>query len=188
MNHLQAGIELAFAVFPEAAALIQPAQGAFDNPSFRKHGKGVQLISLDDFNGGLDPFHHAVGKRLARVAAVYQHALDQLQIWLASIDGPQSAVAVGHIGRGYGRSVGKPLRVHRDMPLDAGDLLARVVTLLAGRVGVFHALRVSNDEAGLRLASKFCAGLANGFFLRPAPGRLLPLHRARSTWQNTNTR
>ena len=188
MDHLQAGIQLAFAVLPEAAALIQPSEGAFDNPPFRKHGKDVQFISFDDLNGGLNSLHHAVGKGLASVATVDQHALDQLQIWLASINGPQSAVAVRYIGRGYGRGVWKALRVHCDMPLDAGDLLARIVTLLAGRVCILHALRVSNHEAGMRLASKFCAGLANGFFLRPAPGRLLRLHRARSTWQNTNIR
>ena len=124
---------------------------------------------------------------VAGVAAVDQHALHRPQILFAPVDGPQSAVAVGYIGRGHGHGVGQPLRVDGDMALNAGDLLARVVAFFFGRVGVLHTLRINNDEAGLRVAPKFGAGLANGFFLRPAPGRSLRPHRARSTWQNTNT-
>jgi hypothetical protein len=73
------------------------------------------------------------------------------------------------------------------MPLDAADLLARIVALFFGRVGVLYALRINNDEARLRVAPKFDAGLANGFFLRPAPGRSLRPDRARSTWQSMST-
>ena len=147
----------------------------------------MQFIALDDLNRGLDPLHHAVGKRLARVAAIDQQAFHQLQIRLAAVDGGQSAVAVRHLGRGYGDGVGQSLRVHGDMTLDAGDLLARVVALLFGAVGVLHALRVNDQEAGRGVAPQFLAGLANGFFLRPAPGRSLRPDRARSTWRNTNT-
>jgi N-acetylglutamate synthase-like GNAT family acetyltransferase len=47
------------------------------------------------------------------------------------------------------------------MPLDAANLLARVVALLFCRIGVLHALCVNNDEAGRGVATQFLAGLAN---------------------------
>lgn len=147
----------------------------------------MQFIALDDLNRGLDPLHHAVGKRLARIAAVHQYTFDQLQIWLAPVNGSQSAVAVGYVGRGHGDGVGQPLRVDGDMPFDAGNLFARIVALLFGAVGVLYALRVNNDEAGLRVASKFDAGLANGFFLRPTPAHSLRPGPARSIWRSTHT-
>ena len=160
MDRLQAGIQLAFAVLPWPAALFQPCEASFHDPTFGQHRKRMQLIALDDLNGVLDPLPDAVGKGLAGVAAVDQQALDPLQIRLASVDGPQGAVAVRHHGRG----VGKALRVHPDMPLDAGDFLARVVALLVGRVGVLRALRVGYQKTGLRVAPQFLAGLANRFF------------------------
>ena len=131
----------------------------------------MQFIALDDLHGGLQSLHYAVGKGLACVAAIHQHALHQLQIWLAPVDCSQRAIAVCHIGCGHGDGVRQALRVHRDMPLDAGNFFARVVALLFGAVGVLHALRINNDEAGCGVAPQFLAGLANRFFLRPVPER-----------------
>ena len=186
MDHLQACIQFAFAVFPEPAAFFQPREGPFYNPPFGQHGERMQFVALDDLNRGIEPLHHAVGKRLARVAAIGQQALHQFQIRLAPVDGGQSAVAIGHLGRGYGDGMRQSLRVNRDVTLDAGDFLACVVALLLGAVRVLHALRVNDQKAGQGVAPQFLAGLANGFFLRPAPGRLLPHYRARSTWRNTS--
>ena len=124
----------------------------------------MQFIALDNLNRGLDALHHAVGKRLAGVAAVNQHTFHTLQIYFAPVDGCQRAVAVRYIGRGHGDSVGQPLGVHCDMPLDAANLLARIVALLFGAIGVFYALRVNDQEAGCGVAPLFDADLANGFF------------------------
>ena len=171
MNELQAGIEFAFAVLPQPSTLFQPSEAAFNDPAFGQHHKGVQFIAFDHLHRCLQPLHHAVGKGFARVAAIDQHALHRLQIRLAPVHGGQSAVAVRYIGRGHGDGVGQALRVHRDMPLDAGDLFAGVVSFLFCTVSVLDALRVNNDEAGCGLAPQFLAGLANRFFLRPVPGR-----------------
>ena len=43
-----------------------------------------------------------------------------------------------------------------------------------------------DQEAGHGVAPQFLAGLANRFFLRPAPGRSLRPDRRRSTWRSTN--
>ena len=40
----------------------------------------------------------------------------------------------------YVDRVGQPLRVHRDVALDSGHLLARVIALVPGAVSVLHAL------------------------------------------------
>jgi len=145
----------------------------------------MQLVALDHLHRGLDPLHHAVGKGFARVTAVDKHALDRLQIRLAPVDGGQRAVAVGHIGRGHGDGMGQSLRVHRDMPLDAAHLFASVVALQLRTVGVLHALRINDQEAGRGVATQFLAGLANGFFLRLAPERWFRPDRACSTWRST---
>jgi hypothetical protein len=50
------------------------------------------------------------------------------------------------------------------MPLDAGNLFADIISFLFRRVGVLHALRVNNDEAGCGFAPQFLAGLANRLF------------------------
>lgn len=123
MDHLQACIQFAFAVFPEPAAFFQPCEGPFYNPSFGQHGEGMQLVALDDLNRGIEPLHHAIGKRLARVTAIGQQAVHQLQIRLAPVDGGQSAAAIRHLGRGYGDGMRQSLRVNGDVTLDAGDFL-----------------------------------------------------------------
>ena len=161
MDHLQACIQFSFAVLPQSSALFQPRKRPFDDPTFGQYDKCMQFVALDDLNRGLDPLHHAVGKGLAGVAAIDQDAFNQLQIRLRTVHGPQCAVTVRHIGRGHGKGVRQALRVHRDVALDAGDLLAGVIAFFFRRVGVLHALRVNNDEAGLRVAPQFLAGLAN---------------------------
>ena len=145
----------------------------------------MEFIAFDHLHRGLDPLHYAVGKGLARVAAIDQHTLYRVQIRLAPVDGGQCAVTVGHIGGGDGDSMGQALRVHCNMPLDAAHFLARVVALFFCRIGVLDALCVNNDEGGRGVAPQFLAGLANRFFLRPVPGRSLRPGRACSTWQST---
>ena len=187
MDELQAGIELPFAVLPQPAALFQPRERAFDDPAFGEHDEGVQLIAFDDLYGGLQPLHDAVGEGLAAVATVHQHAFHAYEIRLAAIDGRESAVPVGHLRRGHGHGMRQSLRVHCNVRLNARHLLARIISLLLGAVGVLRALRVHDQEAGRGVAPLFLAGLANGFFLRPAPGRCFPPDQVRSTWRNTNT-
>ncbi len=171
MDHLEACVELTFAVFPESSAFFQPSEGPFHDPPFGDDGEGLQVAAFRDLDGGIELFLDRVGERLAGVAAVDQHADDVLEVGRAAVEGGQGAIAVGHVGGRDGDRVRQALRVDRDVALDAGDLLARVIALPAGRVGVLHALRVHDQEAGQALAPLFDAGLANRFFLAPAPGR-----------------
>jgi hypothetical protein len=45
----------------------------------------MQFVALDDLNRGLQLVHDAVCERLARVTAIDQHALHQLQIRLPQL-------------------------------------------------------------------------------------------------------
>ena len=171
MDHLQAGVERSFAVFPESSAFFQPCEGPLDDPSLGHDGEGMQFVALGDLHGGAEFVLDRLGKRLAGVAAIDQHAADLLEVVRAAVERCQSTLAVGHIGCRYGYGVRQALRIHRDVALDAGDLLARVIALLAGGIGVLHALRVHDQEAGRGAASLSGALLANRFFLRPVPGR-----------------
>ena len=66
------------------------------------------------------------------------------------------------------------LGVHRDVALDARDLLACVIALQARRVRVLHALRVHDQERAAGVAPQFLAGRANLIFLMPAPAGCHP--------------
>jgi hypothetical protein len=57
VNELQAVIEFSFAVFPEPSTLFQPTEGAFDDPAFGQHYKGVEFVTLDHLNGSLQALH-----------------------------------------------------------------------------------------------------------------------------------
>ncbi len=161
MDHLEARIDLSFAVFPESSAFFQPSEGAFDDPSLGHDLEGVQFISLCDLYGGLELVLHRVGERLAAVAAIHEHAGDFFEGFCTTVEGGQSAVAVGHVGGRDSDRMRQALRIDRDVALDAGDLLAWIIALLAGRIGVLHALRVHDQEAGQGFAPLFDAGRAN---------------------------
>jgi hypothetical protein len=98
---------------------------------------------------------------LAGVADIHQYAFHSRQIRPTAVDRLQGSATIGHLGSGNCDGMGQPLRIHPDVPFDAGHLLARIVSLLLSAIGVLHALRVNNQEAGHDVASLFGAGLAN---------------------------
>ena len=78
------------------------------------------------------------------------------------------------------------LGVHRDVALDARDLLACVIALQARRVRVLHALRVHDQERAAGVAPQFLAGRASLIF-NACSSRHHP-RVARSRWQSTSAR
>jgi hypothetical protein len=86
VNELQAGIEFPFAVLPEPSALFQPPEGAFNDPAFGQHRKGVEFIALDDLNGGFQALLYTISEGLPGLAAIDQHAFNSLQIRPAAVD------------------------------------------------------------------------------------------------------
>ena len=183
MNELQAGIEFPFAVLPQPAALFQPSEGAFDDSAFGQHYKCMRFIALDDLHGGFQALLYVTGELLPGVAAIDRHAFNSLQIRPPAVDNLQGSAAIGRLGCGNRDNMGQPPRIHPDAPLDAGNLLARAVSILLGAIGVLHALRVNNQEASYGAASLFGAGLANRLFKArsrtPIPSGPNSLHLAK---------
>ena len=64
MDHLQAGVEESFAVFPEPSAFFQPCEGPLDDPSLGHDGEGVQFISFGDLHGGAEFILHRLAARI----------------------------------------------------------------------------------------------------------------------------
>ncbi len=171
MDHLKTGIQFSFAVFPESSALCRARRRIVRRPIVWHDGEGVEFTSFVDLDCRSDRLLDCFGEWLARIASVDQHACDMLQVAGAAVECGQSAIAVGHFRCCDGDGMRQSRRIHCDMALDAGNLLARVVALLTGGVGVLHALCINDQEAGRATASLFGAVLANRFFLAPAPGR-----------------
>jgi hypothetical protein len=71
--------------------------------------------------------------------------------------------------------MGQPLAVYSDMAFDARYFLAAVVPFFRRRIGVFHALRINNDETGFLVATIAAPDLANRFFLTPLKDALAAL-------------
>lgn len=86
----------------------------------------------------------------------------------------QRAFAVDHLGRRYLNGMRQSLRVDGDMALDPRNLLARVIALLACRVGVLHALRVHDQERAAGVAPPVSRGPRQPDFLSARSSKLIP--------------
>ena len=72
---------MAFAVFPQPPAFVQPGKASFNHPPLGNDCEFVQFAVLGNLHRHMltQCFSHALRKRLARVAAVGQHSLDPTQ-------------------------------------------------------------------------------------------------------------
>ena len=103
-------------------------------------------------------------KGLARVAAVGQHICHFAQPALAALECLQCTLAVRDVRCGDSHRMRQSQRIHRNMALDARDLLACVIAFEARRISVLHALRVHDQERAAGVAPQFLAGRANLIF------------------------
>ena len=149
MDHLQAGIQLAFAVLPWRRHFSSQTLG---------RSTIQRLDSTTNAYRGLDPSHHAVGKRLIGMAAVNQNAFHPLQIRFAPVDGCQRAVAVHSVGCNHDDSVGQPgesTAIYRLMPLIFLPASWRFCSAL--RQGTFDLRRSLKMTAGARVVERTTA-------------------------------
>ena len=86
MNELQAGVEVAFAVFPQPPVLFQPGKAAFDHPTLGDNGKLVQFAALGDLHRDAPTQYR---KRPANTL------LTRLPIAGSGISGPERRAASG---------------------------------------------------------------------------------------------
>ena len=160
--------------FHSRRALLQPGERPLHHPSFRQHHEGVQFVAFHHLHRGSQQVLHLRSKGLPGVAPVDHHILHPAQVGSALFKHRQSPGPVGNIGRGHMNRMGQPLAIHRDVALDPGHLLARVIALVLRAVGVLYALGVHDAEAGLLCPPIALPDRANRFFLRPAPEWTLP--------------
>lgn len=88
---MAAGVEFALAIFPEAAALFEPGEGAFDNLTLGKNSEFVQLVALGDFNRCVQYLFDAGSKKIAGIAPIGQDVFNVRQIILVAIKSLQRA-------------------------------------------------------------------------------------------------
>lgn len=126
----------------------------------------MQLAALGDLHRDLlaQDLSYAFGERFSGIAAIAQQALHLSQVRLATIQGLERAFAVGHFRRRHRDRMRQALGIDGDVTLDPRDLLARVITLVAGRVRVLHALCVRDQERAASAAPLSLAGRANLIF------------------------
>ena len=171
MNELQAGIEFPFAVLPEPSVFLQPGKAALDNPALGHDLEGVQFAAFGNLHGDMltQNIAYALRKRLAHIAAIAQNTLHLAQFRLTTLQRLQGAFPVRDFGGRDGNGMRKSLRIHGDVALDARYLLTRVVTLLARRVRILHALRIDQQKRAASGAPLSLARRAKLIFLTPAP-------------------
>ena len=102
-------------------------------------------------------------QRASRCNPVDQHLLDLAEVGPVFVKTSPKPSPVGNIGGSHRYRMGQSLRVHRDVTLDSGHLLARVIALAIGTVRVLDALGVHDAEAGLLFPSIALPDRANRF-------------------------
>lgn len=112
------------------------------------HFERVQFAALGDLHCHMptQDFLHTSREGLAHIAAIGEQALHPAQVGFAARERQQCSLAIRHLGRHHRHRVRQPLRIHRDVALDARDFLACVIALQGRRVGVLHTLRVDDQE------------------------------------------
>ena len=181
MNELQAGIELALAVFPQPSVFFQPRKTAFNNPTLRHHLERVSLTALGDLHADVLAKNGAypLDERRSGISAIAQYARDPSQTRRVALKRLQRTLAIRDLGGRHGNGVRQALCINRNVPLDPRDFLACVIPLLSSAIRVLHALRVHDQERAAGVAPLFLASRANLIFLKPAPAGC-HLHVARS--------
>jgi len=144
----------------------------------------MKLAAFGDLDGSAKNIFDACSERLAGVTAIDPHIDNMDQIAFIESKAFQGSCAIRDVG---GRDVDhmrQTVCVHADMPLDTGHKLAAVKALLFGCICILHALRVNDEEAGLRAPTKALSDLANRIFLKPLPRGCLQLRVSGSILQN----
>ena len=139
-----------------------PAQGAFDDPTFRQNHKAAQVRAFNDLQRPRPCPRDQVGHLRPGVTAVADDALDEGEAPPGLTQQRLPAIAVLDVGGVDVHIQQQAERVDEDVPLSPKDLLTRVI---AGRIK-----RASPFRAPRALCASMIAvvGLAS----RPAASRL----------------
>lgn len=118
--------------------MADPGEGTFDNPAFGQGDEAMRFVAFDDFDLPGTDVGNGAGCLWSLVAGIGKDALDEgEQTSRAPIEDQPRAVAILHIG-GMNHDVQeKAERVDENVPLAAGNLLARIKALRVERGAPF---------------------------------------------------
>src|SRR5512143_927068 len=94
-DHLEAGIDFTFAVFPEATALFKPGEGTFNHPAFGDDGESMKFAALGDFDFGTEGLQNGLSERLAAITAIDKDIFHTCQVCFAGFEHGQGSSLVG---------------------------------------------------------------------------------------------
>jgi len=128
MDHRLATVGQRFIILAESTVLAEPAEGALDDPTLGKHDELAHLRALHNLDH--TPIHLLgyIHER-ASVAAIGPDQLDPTEAADHFCKHQLPAVAVLNISTMDDHGQDQPERVNDNMPLSAGDFLARVITV-----------------------------------------------------------
>ena len=118
-------------VAQEAAVLDQPGEGPLDHPAAWQRLEAWQGAgALDDGQGEIGLLLRPLDQ-FAGIAAIGEHGLDEAPQGARGAQQRLGAIAILHTGRLHLDGEQTTVGVGQDVPLAAGDLLARVVAARA---------------------------------------------------------
>jgi len=132
------GSSVALEVAGQATVSTDPGQGALDDPAFGKDDEAMQLVALDDHQRPGAGLCEGGGGRGSLVAGVGEDALDEgKEATCGLIEDQSCAITILHAGGMDDDAQEEAERVDEDMPLAAGDLLARIEAVWVERGAPF---------------------------------------------------
>ncbi len=167
MDELKAGVERAFAVFPEAAGISPARRRSVSTTQRLGHdGKGVEFAAFGDLHRrSSEGVGDGLGKRFTGIASIDQHTAHLAETGAATPERLQGAFTIGHLGGGHGDGVGQALGIDGQVTLDAPRLSCPHRSLSAGRYRCFFTLCASTIRNVVEpVAPLSHAGLANLIF------------------------
>ena len=131
---------IALEVARQAAVTADPGEGAFDDPPLRQDDEAMQLVALDDHQLPSTGLGNRAGSLRSLIAGISEDALNEReQASRAPIEDQSRAVAILHIGGMDDDIQEQAERLDENMPLAAGNLLARIEALRVQRSAPFCA-------------------------------------------------
>ena len=131
------GSRVTLEVASQATVAADPGKSTLDDPSLGQDDEVMSIAALDDLQAPAAGLGDDFGHLRPLVAGVGEDALDERKGSPCRAQQVARAVAILHVGRVDGDAQQEAKRIDEDVPLAAGDLLARIETLRVERGAPF---------------------------------------------------
>ena len=121
----------------QAAVAADPGKGALDNPALGQDDEAMGIAALDDLQAPEAGLGDHLGHLRPLIPGVGKDAFDERKGSPRRAQQVSRTVAILHVGRVDGHAQQEAKRIDEDVPLAAGDLLARVEALRVERGAPF---------------------------------------------------